>query len=238
MNIEGIIMGDQRNNRITAETWTPEQQTQELRRRIGLAMSIMNAQEKPSFKPNSDDVIVAAPAKNGTTWLLHICHQIRMKGQEPDFENQLEVLTLIEAPEKVFGVNPATQQQPAKPRVFGTHLQYPLIPEGGKRIFSFRDPKDAVISAYHFLDSTLSLKGRVSLPIFAQVYIQQVEKHIADLVMWWKHRHDDNVLLLFFDDLKEDHAGCVRRIAKHMGVDCDEETIARIVHTTSHAEMA
>ena len=45
------------------------------------------------------------------------------------------------------------------------------------------------------------------------------------------------MLLLFYDDLKEDHIECVRRIAKFMGVDCDEETIARVVHTTTHAEM-
>lgn len=55
--------------------------------------------------------------------------------------------------------------------------------------------------------------------------------------MWWEHRNDKNVLLLFFDDLKEDHAGCVCRIAKFMGVDCDDDVVARIVHTTSHAEM-
>ena len=61
---------------------------------------------------------------------------------------------------------------------------------------------------------------------------------MADLVTWWEHRHDDNLLLLFFDDLKEDHAGCVCQIAKHMGVGCDEDVIARVVHTTSHAEMA
>ena len=105
-----------------------------------------------------------------------------MKGQEPDFEDQLDVISLIEASEKMFGVNPDTQPQPAKPRVFGTHLQYSFVPEGGKRIFSFRNQKDAVISAYHFFNSSLSLKGRVSLPIFAQVYVQQIEKHIADLV--------------------------------------------------------
>ena len=191
-----IIMGDQQNNQVTAEVWTPEQQTQELKRRIGLVMSQFNAHEKPSFKPNPDDVIVAMPPKNGTTWLMHICHQIRMKGQEPDFEDQMDVISLIEASEKLFGVNPGTQPQPAKPRVFGTHLQYPFVPEEGKRIFSFRNQKDAVISAYHFFNSGLSLKGRVSLPIFAQVYIQQIEKHITDLVTWWERRHDNNVLLL------------------------------------------
>ena len=57
------------------------------------------------------------------------------------------------------------------------------------------------------------------------------------MLVWWEHHHDKDVLLLFYDDLKDDHTGCVRRIAKFMGVDCDEETIARVVHTTTHAEM-
>ena len=57
------------------------------------------------------------------------------------------------------------------------------------------------------------------------------------LLVWWEHRHDDDVLFLFFDDLKEDHAGCVRRIAKFTGIDCDEALLARVVHTTTHAEM-
>ena len=223
---------------VTANTWTPEQQMQELKRRMGLAMSQMMSNEKISFKPNPDDIIVTLPPKNGTTWLMHICHQIRMKGHEPDFDDQLEVVSLIEASERLFGVNPTTQQQPASPRIFGTHLSYPLVPEGGKKIFSFRNQKDAVVSAYHFFGSFLALKGRVSLPIFAQAYVQQIEKHLNDLVMWWEHRNDKDMLLLFFEDLKEDHEGCVRRIAKFMGVDCNEDEIARVVHTTSHAEMS
>ena len=231
------IMGD--NQGIAGlGSWTPEQQIQELKRRMDAAMSQLMSHEKPSFKPNPDDVIVALPPKNGTTWMMHICHQIRMKGQEPDFEDQMDVISMIEMTEKLFGVDPAIKPQPASPRLYGTHLPYPLVPEGGKRIFSFRNQKDAVVSAYHFFDSCLALKGRVSLPIFARAYVQQIEKHIQDLVMWWEHRHDDDVLLLFFDDLKEDHAGCVRRIAQLMGVVLDEDAVARVVHTTSHAEMS
>ena len=211
---------------------------QELKRRMGIAMTQMMSLEKPTFQPKPDDVIVALPPKNGTTWMLHICHQIRMKGQEPDFEDQLDVMGMIEMSEKVLGVAPGTRPQPTNPRIFGTHLPYPLVPNGGKRIFSFRSQKDAMVSAYHFFGSVLALKGRVALPIFARAYVQQVEKHIQDLVMWWEHRHDDDVLLLFFDDLKEDHPGCVSRITKFMGVDLDEEAIARVVHTTSHAEMS
>ena len=220
------------------EVWTPEQQVQELKRRMKALTSDTEVHETPPFKPHEDDVIVAVPPKNGTTWLLHICHQIRMQGREPDFKDQTDVMAWIEASEKMFGKDPATQQQPARPRIFITHLPYSLVPAGGRRIYCFRNQKDATISAYYFYNSILSLSGRVSLSVFARAWLRQVEKRLNDLLLWWEHRHDNDLLLLFFDDLKEDHARCVRQIAKFMGVDCDEDVIARVVHTTSHAEMA
>ena len=192
---------------------------------------------EPSFKPNPDDVIVATPPKNGTTWLLHICHQIRMKGKEPEFQNQVEVVTWIEGTKKRHRIEPGEKPQPAKPRLFCTHLHYPAVPAGGRRLYCFRDQKDAMISAYHFMDAILSLKGRVSMKNFSTIYLQLIEGYISDLLFWWEHRHDDDLCLFFFDDLKEDHEACVRRITQHINVKCDEETISRVVQSTTHAEM-
>ena len=96
------------------------------------------------------------------------------------------------------------------------------------------------MSNYHFLNTLISLKGRVSLSIFAQHFmLEKVESYLKDLLVWWEHCHDDNLLMLFFDDLKEDHEGCVRRIAMFMSIKCDDNIIARVrFHTTTHAEMA
>ena len=233
------MMADHQSSEESPELWSLQRQIQELKTRMGIVKSdIMTTYEKPPFEAHPDDVFVAAPAKNGTTWLVHICHQIRMQGQEPDFEDQLHVIAWIETSEKLYGVDPATQQQPAKPRVFMTHLPYPVVPKEGKRIFCLRNQKDALISAYHFFNSVMSLKGRISLSVFAHAYVQEIKNTLNDLLLWWEHRHDDNLLLLFFDDLKDDHVGCVRQIAKFIGVDCDEDVIIRVVHTTSHAEMA
>ena len=232
------MAGQSSNLKPGVEPWTPEQQMQELKKRMGTVMAIFNSQKKVDLSPSEDDFLIVVPPKHGTTWLLHVCHQIRMKGAESDFEDQMEVISLIEAHEMLFGVKPQDQKQPASPRLYATHLPFPLVPEGGKRIFSFRDPKDVVVSAYHFLNSGLALKGRVALPMFAHAYIQQIEKQLNDLLMRWEHRNDKDILLIFFDDLKEDHTGTVRRIAKYLGVELDDDAIARVVHTTSHAEMS
>ena len=216
--------------------WPPEQQLKELKRRMEASNSDMS-HTKPSFQPDPDDVIVAIPQKNGITWVMHICHQIRMRGREPDFEDQLQVITWIEASENIHGIDPATKPQPASPRIFVTHLPFHLLPSGGKRIYCFRDQKDAVLSAYYFYDSKFSLRGRVSMSTFADVYLKRVERHLNELLLWWEHRHKNSTLLLFFDDLIEDHAGCVHQIAKYMGVELDKDAIARVVHTTTHVEM-
>ncbi len=191
-----------------------------------------------SFKPLPNNVIVAVPPKCGTTWLLHICHQIRMHGAEPDFEYQTNIVTWIELAEKAFNLDPATMPQPASPRILATHLPYPLVPKGGKIIYCFREQKDVIVSAHYYLDSFFSLKGRVSLSNMALALIQVVENNLNNLLLWWEHRHDDDILLFFFEDLLEDHAGCVHQIAKFIGVDCDGDILARVVHTTTHTEMA
>lgn len=65
--------------------------------------------------------------------------------------------------------------------------------------------------------------------------LKNIEFRLKDLLVWWENRYDDDLLSLFFDDLNE---GCVRRIANFMSVKCDDDVIAHVVHTTTHAEMA
>ena len=215
--------------------WTPEQQVEALKQRV---LSTLIPEGAPSFTPRPTDVIVATQPKSGTTWLVHICHQLRMQGTEPDFKEQDDIT--LRVGQQLFGVDPNTKPQPAEPRVFWSHLPYTLVPKGGKLIYCFRDQKDALYSGFLYSDSMFALRGRVSLAIFTQTMIAGgvLINMLKDLLVWWEHRHDDNILLIFFDDLKEDHAGCVRRIAKFTGIECSEAVLERVVHTTTHSEMA
>ena len=68
---------------------------------------------------------------------------------------------------------------------------------------------DALCSLYRMLDSALILKGRVPPSLITDVFIRNglLQKRIEELLVWWERRNEENVLLIFYDDLKEDHAG-------------------------------
>ena len=218
------------------DQWTPEQQMLALKYR-----KLLYFEQQPySFSPLPDDVFIAVPPKSGTTWVSHICHQLRTNGAEPDFEDQDMVVIWMDKAVQCYGLDPSTTKQPTEPRLFKTHLPYPAIPAGGKMIYCFRELKDVLVSHYHFLNTMYVLHGRVALHIFAQYGVEHgiIVKWLEDLLVWWDHRHDNNVLLLFFDDIKEDHTGCVRKIATFIGIECSEELLERVVHTTTHTEMA
>ena len=77
---------------VNLDEWTPEQQVLALKYRS----SILLKQQPFSFSPLPGDIFIAVPPKSGTTWVSHICHQLRTNGAEPDFEDQEMVVIWME----------------------------------------------------------------------------------------------------------------------------------------------
>jgi len=53
----------------------------------------------------------------------------------------------------------------------------------------------------------------------------------------WAARHDPSVLLVFYEDVKDDAEAQVRRMAHHMGVEADDGLIAAVVRLSRHDYM-
>ena len=45
------------------------------------------------------------------------------------------------------------------------------------------------------------------------------------VLSWWTHKDDDNVLILKYDDMKEDLPSAVATIAKFIGQDISKELV-------------
>lgn len=49
------------------------------------------------YTPRPTDVIISPAAKSGTTWLMQIAHQLRVKGAEPTWDDQVSCFSKRES---------------------------------------------------------------------------------------------------------------------------------------------
>ena len=95
-----------------------------------------------------DDVFVVTPPKCGTTWMQQIVHGLRTGGSMDFVEVSAVVPWLELAHDMDIDVN---ADQVARPKAFKSHLRWDEIPKGGRYIVVLRDPVDAMVSLFKFL---------------------------------------------------------------------------------------
>jgi hypothetical protein len=172
-----------------------------------------------AFQPRPDDVIIATYPKCGTTWMQQIVHGLRTGG-DMGFEEITEVTPWIEVAGDLGWDLDADQR--AKPRAFKSHQDGDSVPAGCRYIVVLRDPRDALVSFYHFMDGWFLEPGAVSLDEFTRDMIEQGSRsgqYWTHLVSWWRRRHESQVLLSTFEDMKRHLEGEVRRVAAFLDID-------------------
>lgn len=187
-----------------------------------------------AFQPRPSDVFVATFPKSGTTWTQQIVHGLRTRGSM-DFEEISLAVPFIEA---AFLLHPDLDApQAAAPRAYKTHLGWNDVPKGARYIYVIREPGDAAVSFYHFLDGVTFQKGSIALDAFVQeLFIpdaMRVESYWAHLLSWWPQHQADNVLCLCFEDMKRDLAGAVRRVARFMEIEADQALLDLVTRQAS-----
>lgn len=184
-----------------------------------------------TFQPKPTDVIIASYRKSGTTWLQQILHGLRTRGSMA-FDEITEVIPFLEIA-LLMGVT-LDVPQVAEPRIFKSHLSWYSIPKGGRYIVSIRDPKDVFISYYHFWEGAYFEPGAISLTEFVHGLLRwQGRKYWEHLISWWEHRHDANVLILSFEEMKRDLSHAVRKIARFVGYEADEALLKLVIQQAS-----
>jgi len=188
------------------------------------------------LQPRATDIIVATYRKCGTTWMLQIAHQLRTRGSM-DFADISQVIPWLEVCSQIG--REVDVDQVANPRVFKSHLPWEALPAGGKFICVLRDPGDALVSLYHFFNGAALPLDCFDLDTFARLMFLVPDPshgfywhHVRS---FWSRRHDPNVLLCCYEDMKRDLPSEVRRVASFMGLAGDEE---RIAIATEHASFA
>ncbi len=180
-----------------------------------------------SYQAIPSDVFITPFAKCGTTWLEQITHSLRTRG-DMDFRDILEVIPWVEMAYWLRQDLYASQKGEFK--VFKCHLSWDAVPKGGRYIVSFRDPKAALVSDYQFVDGYSWEKGAVSLEEHANLFMYGRDgeggwdgNYWKHLISWWEQRDNPQVLLLCYENMREDLAGTIDKIASFLGIEMDQE---------------
>ncbi len=189
------------------------------------------------FVPRPTDVIISPFPKCGTTWLQQMVHSLRTDG-DMDFEDIYDVVPWIDM-KYLLGIDLDADQR-AEPRAFKSHRPWTEIPKGCRYIVSFRNPKDAVVSHFRFMEGWLIEPGTVSI----DEYVTRRFPDRTDRLDYWTHleswmsqRNNPDVLLLTFEAMKADLETAVRRVADFIGVD-GESAIATATEHSSFEFMS
>jgi hypothetical protein len=186
-----------------------------------------------AYRPRPSDIVISPFGKCGTTWLQQTFHCLRTRG-DMDFDDISRVAPWIETA-TALGIDLAAAQR-AEPRGFKSHLPYHLLPSGAKYVVALRDPKDAFVSMYRFMEGWFFEPGAVSMAEFAALRTAERpdgSDYWGHLLSWWAQRDNPDVLLLSYEHMSAEPAASVRRLAAFCGIALDEDLLALTLENSS-----
>lgn len=191
------------------------------------------------FPFRTGDIVISTRSKSGTTWLQMIC--ALLVHRTPDLPAPLILLSpwldhLVRPRDEVVA---ALEAQPHR-RVIKTHTPLDGLPLNRRATFIVvaRHPLDMAVSMYaqgenidrdRLSELTGSLPVRRERPPLAEWLLDWVTRGsdqldslpgvMAHLTDAWRRRHDPNVVLVHYDDLRADLAGRMTALAGRLGLD-------------------
>ncbi|XP_070538206.1 sulfotransferase 1B1-like [Ptychodera flava] len=211
-----------------------------------------------NFEIRDDDTFVLSYYKSGTAWVNEMVKAII-------HVNDLEYLDCLEFKEKLAVLEMGPVEGPdlveeglfypksfiedfiddaPSPRVVATHMQPDYVPiqffqKKPKTIFVRRNPKDVLVSLYHWHNTT---------PFFSpctweQLYEEFIKGNTVCGAFWefykkWsKYKDEPWMLWLKFEDIKANPKQAIKIIADFIGRPLTEEQLDAVVHATSFQVM-
>ena len=193
-----------------------------------------------AYRTRPEDVFVVTQMKCGTTWMQHVVYEVLNRGGGDLVERGTAMYAVspwIEGRRSV-SIDDAPLHGTERPsRIIKTHLPAQLLPfsREARYVYVARHPVSCFASCIDFVDTNVGPMAP-ELPAF--------ERWFTDAsLMWWgtwtdhvkgwweRSKQEPNVLFVFFEEMKKDLPGVVRRVADFLGVaPLTESELAAVVH--------
>lgn len=167
------------------------------------------------LRPN--DIILTSFPKSGNTWLrFFFCNVISLV----EWDGRIVDFKTVDTTMPELGVDDLWVGWPHKaiPRVVKTHRGFWPFFRDKKSILVIRDPRDTMVSFYHFENARKE-------PRFTGTFSAFIRHEMFGLERWFKHYRswiDRCTVLLRYEDLRVDDVLHLRRMVDTLGIDISD----------------
>lgn len=199
------------------------------------------------FQADDTDILLVSTPKAGTTWLKAILFALVNRVRYPDSQQHHPLLTNnphVLVP--FLDINLYTETQVpdltsfASPRLFSTHLPFLLLPVSVKAdssackvVYLCRNPKDTFVSFWHFTNKLRPTSQSInSLEEAFGMFCKGVSlygPYWDNVLGYWKKSLENpkKILFLKYEEMKEQPAANLRRLAEFLGCPLSPEENAQ-----------
>ncbi|KAJ3598526.1 hypothetical protein NHX12_002037 [Muraenolepis orangiensis] len=185
------------------------------------------------FQFNDDDIVIATYPKSGTTWMQEIVPLMVNGGDLTPVQTIPNWNRVPWLEEMVLADVIGTLKSP---RMLVTHLPYHLMPSSffssrAKVIYVARNPKDVLVSSYHFHKMAIFLDDPGTFQEFNDIFLKGrvMFGKWTDHVKSWRHTDlGDRVLYATYDEMVQNLRGTLQEFSTFLGTNLSEETLQGI----------
>ncbi len=211
-----------------------------------------------AFRFRDDDIVIGTYGKSGTTWTQQIISQLLFTGSDDLPVADMSPWLDLRVPPR--DVKLAALEAQTHRRFIKTHLPVDALVYSprAKYIYIARDGRDVVWSMYNHHANANDLwyqllndtPGRIGPPIekppasIRQYFLDWMDRDghpfwpfWENLASWWAIRDLPNLMLLHFEELRQDLPGQMRRIAAFLDIPIDEARFPVMVEHCGFAWM-
>ncbi|XP_047664525.1 sulfotransferase 2B1-like [Tachysurus fulvidraco] len=192
-----------------------------------------------SFQVQDDDVIVITYPKSGTTWMQEILPLLLNGG---DFTPVLTIPNWDRVPWLEERRAAKIAEKLSAPRAFVSHMPYHLMPSSffsskAKVIHVSRNPKDVLVSSFHFHQMTSFLHDPGTLEEFTDQFLAgnvMYGKWTDHAKSWRNTDLGDRIFYITYEEMIQDLPGVLERILFFLGKCLSKDVLNRV---TEHCEF-
>ncbi|MCI4391297.1 hypothetical protein PGIGA_G00132390 [Pangasianodon gigas] len=192
-----------------------------------------------SFDVQDDDVFAVTYPKSGTTWMQEILPLLLNGG---DLTPALTIPNWDRVPWLEESRAAGVMDKLSAPRAFVSHMHYHLMPPSffsskAKVIYVSRNPKDVVVSSFHFHQMASFLHDPGTFEEFADKFLagNVMFGKWTDHVKSWRNTDlGDRILYITYEEMIQDLHGVLERILFFLGKQMSKVALKRV---SEHCEF-